>query len=181
MANPENICVGCETPLVRGQRYGVRRGQLWHSHCFIAFGGKANRERELERRLSLLEQNVQDECRQTNEMRRQREEQRTRAVMAETERDTARTSVKMLTQSRASLQRELAATRDIHTMTRNDLDRVQRELAEAQRELALARVVSTPPINTAVAGGTGEVAASPKSDDDDYAGTAKRFELLELD
>lgn len=175
MANPENICVGCEMPLVRGQRYGVRRGQLWHSHCYTAFAGKANRERELERRLALLEQNVQDECRQTSEMRRQREEQRTRAVMAESERDTARTSVKMLTQSRASLQRELAAVRDINTMTRNDLDRVQRELAEALAAQSRALVAATP----------APIASPPietkKPETDDYTGIEARFSLLELE
>lgn len=172
MASPENICVGCESPLVRGQRYGIRRGQLWHSHCFVAFGGKTGRERDLERRVASLETRLASESAAHANMREQREEQRTRAITAENECDIARARLKTANQIRDSLRKELIAVRDINTMSRNDLDRVQRELAELQR------AVAAPPPATPAAD---EKKPETKPENDDYTGTETRFSLLELD
>jgi septation ring formation regulator EzrA len=174
MPDPEKICVGCESPLVKGQRFGIRRGQLWHSHCFVAFGARSAREREFERKITSIEQRAESEFREGESLRRQREELRRRALEAEANLETARSSLKVANQSRDSLRRELAATRDISTMIRNDLDRVQRELADAQRAIATPAAPSPPATPPA----TEEV---KKPETDDYTGIEARFALLELD
>lgn len=172
MANPENMCVGCESPLVRGQRYGVRRGQLWHSHCFIAFGGKTNREREIERRIASLEHRGQTEMVEHESTRTALREARSKALRHQSERDAEAIRRKTAERERDSLRRELAAVRDMNTMSRNDLDRVQRELAELQRAAAAPPSAPAAPAPTET---------TKKPDNDDYTGTEVRFSLLELD
>jgi hypothetical protein len=172
MANPENICVGCESPLVRGQRYGVRRGQLWHSHCYTAFGGRTRADREMERKIARVEQGALEASLERDRERLDADQNRRRAADARADLELAlRANVRTLERVRDGLRKDLAAARDTNTMLANDL-------ATAQRELAASRVVAaaTPPPAAKT-----ETEAEKTPETDDYTGIKERFSLLELD
>lgn len=165
MNRVDRICVGCESPLVRGQRYGVRLGRLWHSSCFLAFEGRTAKERADARRLEAAEARAQSLAVEVETVSRQREDLRLRAVRSERDVTTLQAQI-----------RKLEADRD---QARQQLQGARRLAEDLAAESARQQLQGTP--GMPLAPPPPPPPATPADATEDKDGSEVRFSLLELD
>jgi hypothetical protein len=164
MGRADNICVGCQRLLIRGERYGVRRGRLWHSTCFQSFEGRTAADRDQEQALRRAE------MQRTDAERREREN----VSALETDRFVLRGRV-------ASLETRLGWERTRADRHSSELATAQQTIERLERELAMHRALGQPRVPVAPAPAAAPDPVPDAAPVDDRDPISIRFSLLELD